>query len=167
MPHLHKLYDFVTSVFIVNRGAVLMVYHKRYNEWLPIGGHIEMDEDPEQALFREIKEECGLTVRILAQRPNIAHRGVKPIYTPNFVDVHRISDTHKHIAFIYIAVSNSRKVKLHEREHREYRWFTPNDIKKPKFKLIKSIMFYCRQALKASATRFAQPRRFRLRNLRG
>jgi 8-oxo-dGTP pyrophosphatase MutT (NUDIX family) len=148
MPHLHKLYDFVTSVFIVNRGAVLMVFHKKYKEWLPIGGHIEMDEDPEQALFREIQEECGLKVKILAPRPKIAHPGVKPIYTPNFVDVHRISDTHKHIAFIYNAVSRSRDVLLLEREHREYRWFTPRDIKNPKYKLIKSIRFYCRRALK-------------------
>ena len=91
MPHIHKLYDFVVTVFIVNRGRVLLIDHKKYDEWLPIGGHIELDEDPEMALIREIQEECGLKVRLLAGKPDIAHPGVKPIPTPSFVDVHRIT----------------------------------------------------------------------------
>ena len=56
MPHIHDLYDFVVSAFIVHKGKVLLIYHKRYHEWLPIGGHIELDEDPQEALYREIKE---------------------------------------------------------------------------------------------------------------
>ncbi len=47
MPHIHELYDFVVSAFIVHRGRVLLIYHKKYDEWLPIGGHVELDEDPE------------------------------------------------------------------------------------------------------------------------
>ncbi|MBP9865972.1 MAG: NUDIX domain-containing protein, partial [Candidatus Omnitrophica bacterium] len=54
-PHIHAQFDFVVSVFIIHKGRVLLVHHKSYDEWLPIGGHIEMDEDPEQALYREIK----------------------------------------------------------------------------------------------------------------
>ena len=83
MPHIHDLYDFVVSVFIVHKNKILLVYHKNYQEWLPIGGHIELNEDPEQALYREIQEECGLKVKILAETPPIRHRGVKPIPTPS------------------------------------------------------------------------------------
>lgn len=153
MPHIHEIYDFVVSIFIVHKNKILLIHHKKYKEWLPIGGHIELHEDPEEALYREIEEECGLKVRILATKPDIAHRGVKPILTPSYVDAHRISDTHKHIAFIYFAKSNSSKVRLHEREHSEYGWFTRQELSSKKLRLIKSIRFYCEEAFKAAKAR--------------
>jgi ADP-ribose pyrophosphatase YjhB (NUDIX family) len=52
MPHIHELYDFVVTVFIVHKDKVLLVHHPRYGKWIPMGGHIELDEDPEEALFR-------------------------------------------------------------------------------------------------------------------
>lgn len=150
MPHIHRDYDFVVSVFIVNRSRVLLVHHKRYDEWLPIGGHIELDEDPEQALFREIREECGLKVKILASKPAIAHRGVKPILNPSYVDVHAISEIHKHIAFVYFATAVHDRARLHEKEHREFCWFTAKEFQKPKYHISKSIRFYARRALAAA-----------------
>ena len=148
MPHIHELYDFVVSVFIVCRGRVLLIHHKKYREWLPIGGHIELDEDPEQALYREIGEECGLKVRILAETPAIGHPGVKPMPTPSYIDVHRISDRHKHIAFIYFGTARSSRVRLHSAEHAEYRWLRESELKDPRLGLTRSIYFYCQEALK-------------------
>lgn len=150
MPHLHERYDFVVSAFVVHRGRVLLVYHRRYEEWLPIGGHIELDEDPEQALLREIHEESGLPVRLTATAPPIAHEGVKPLPTPDFMDVHRISDTHRHIAFVYFAVAGHSRVILHEREHSEFRWVREKDLTGGDLRLTPSIQFYCREAFKAS-----------------
>ncbi|MBI4352786.1 MAG: NUDIX domain-containing protein [Candidatus Omnitrophica bacterium] len=157
MPHIHELYDFVVSVFIVHqerRGAerrALLVYHKKYREWLPIGGHIELDEDPEQALYREIEEESGLRVKILAETPPVRHKGVKPIPTPSFVDVHEIDRAHKHIAFIYCGTARTPAVRLHEREHAEYRWFNRKELADPKWGLTPSIRFYCLEAMKKAA----------------
>ena len=147
-PHIHELYDFVISVFIVHKDRVLLVYHKKYREWLPIGGHIELDEDPEQALYREIKEECGLKVRILSKAPAIGHRGVKPLPTPAFVDAHRISSTHKHVAFVYFGIASKSNVKLHEREHARFGWFSRRELGSRKLRLTKSIRFYCEEAFK-------------------
>ena len=150
MPHIHRLYDFVVSVFIVHKRKVLLVYHKKYDEWVPIGGHIDLDEDPEEALFKEIQEECGLPVRIRASKPSIAHSGVKPIFTPSYVDVHRITHTHKHIAFIYFATTTRADVKLHEREHREFRWVGEHALRSKELDLSRSILFYSLEALKAA-----------------
>ena len=147
MAHIHKLYDFVVTVFIVRAERVLLVYHKKYNEWLPIGGHVDLNEDPETALYREIREECGLKVTILASKPSIAHPGVKPIPTPSYMDVHRIKGVHKHIAFIYFGVSKRGHVKLHEREHREFRWVSRRELRDPDLDLTRSILFYCEKAL--------------------
>ena len=149
MPHIHKLYDYVVSVFIVHRQRVLLVFHKKYNEWLPIGGHVDLNEDPDQALYKEIREECGLKVKILANKPPVAHKGVKPLLTPSYMDVHRIKGVHKHIAFVYFGRANSDKVKLHEREHREFRWLNRQQLDDPQYRLTKSIHFYCREALEA------------------
>ena len=47
MPHIHEKIDFTVSLFIVQDGKVLVIHHKKLGQWLPIGGHIELDEDPE------------------------------------------------------------------------------------------------------------------------
>lgn len=150
MPHIHRLYDWVVSVFIVHRGKVLLCFHKKYQEWLPVGGHVDLDEDPEEALFKEIREECGLKVRILAEKPSVAHPGVKPVYTPSYVDVHRIKGVHKHIALIYFGTAASDRVRLCEREHAEYRWLSKRELGDPKLSLTRSIRFYCLKALEAA-----------------
>ena len=150
MPHIHRRYDFVVSIFIVHRARVLLCYHKKYREWLPVGGHVDLDEDPEQALFKEIREECGLKVRVLAKKPSIAHAGVKPVLTPSYMDVHRITRAHKHIALIYFGVSSNARVRLHTREHSQYRWVSAGQLTSRGLALTRSIRFYCRQALRCA-----------------
>ena len=76
--------------------------------------------------------------------------GVKPLYTPAYADVHRIKGVHKHIALIYFGISKSDKVKLEEREFREYRWLTAAQLDDPKLRLTRSIRFYSRKALAAA-----------------
>ncbi len=154
MPHIHRLYDWVVSAFIVHQDRTLLCYHKKYKEWLPVGGHVDLDEDPEEALFKEIREECGLKVKILADKPPIAHRGVKPVYTPSYVDVHHIKGAHKHIALIYFATAKSDRVKLLEREHKAYLWLTESQLDDPKLRLTRSIRFYCRKSLEAARRSF-------------
>lgn len=151
MPHIHELYDFVVSVFIVRRGRALLAYHKKYNEWLPVGGHIELDEDPMQALAKEVREECGLKLRLFAQAPKIAHRGVKPLPAPDYLDVHKIKGKHKHIALIYFARALNDEVRLEEREFREYAWLSKKELGLKKYKLTRSIRFYCERALERDA----------------
>ena len=60
MPHVHEKIDFTASVFIVNGDAVLLGKHEKFHRWLQPGGHIELDEDPNEAALREVKEETGL-----------------------------------------------------------------------------------------------------------
>lgn len=159
MPHIHKFYDFVVSCFVVYKAKVLLIHHKRYTEWLPLGGHIELNEDPEEALAREIAEESGLRVSIIGKRPDIAHSGVKPMITPPFVDVHKITDTHRHIAFVYFATTQSADVILHEKEHYAFKWFSKKDLYDRRYALSKSIRFYCLKAL-SSAKTFGSKSRF-------
>ena len=69
MPHRHEFMDCTVEAFVVHETRVLLISHRQLHTWLPLGGHIALDEDPEQALFREIREESGLAVDILSQKP--------------------------------------------------------------------------------------------------
>jgi len=148
MAHIHELIDFIVTAFIVYERKVLLVFHNQLQKWLPIGGHIELNEDPEQALFREIQEECGLEVEILSSKPDIGNEGRKPLLTPNYLDIHKISDTHRHTSLTYFARAKSDTVKLAEREHEDIRWFRKADLENPEFQIQEDIKFYAREALR-------------------
>lgn len=51
--------------FLVHKGRVLLHWHRRNAMWLPMGGHIEPDEDPVTAVLREVREESGVDAAII------------------------------------------------------------------------------------------------------
>ncbi len=65
MPHIHDTIDFTVEAFVVHNDKVLLRKHDKYKIWLSVGGHIELDEDPNQAAFREVKEEVGLDIELI------------------------------------------------------------------------------------------------------
>lgn len=69
MAHIHEKIDFTVAIFIVQNAKVLLILHRKLNKWLPVGGHIELDEDPEVAALREAKEESGFEVELVGERP--------------------------------------------------------------------------------------------------
>lgn len=58
---------FSSSAFVVNkeRNKMLGVYHLIYNGWIYPGGHADGEKDLLSVAIREIKEESGLTPKIL------------------------------------------------------------------------------------------------------
>ncbi len=114
-----------------------------------MGGHIELDEDPEQALFREIKEETGLEVEVLSSKPNIIQNDTKFVYAPRYIDVHGANPPHKHIALVYFAKSKNDKHVL-SAEHSDINWLGLEDLGNPKYALSESVKFYCREAIRAA-----------------
>ena len=61
MAHIHEKIDFTVAIFVVHQDKVLLIHHRNLNKWLPLGGHIELDEDPETAALREAKRRAGWT----------------------------------------------------------------------------------------------------------
>lgn len=139
--------DFVVNAFIVYKGKVLLILHKKLGSWMPIGGHIEPKEDTEQAILREIKEECGLKVKILSQKPS-QKTDTKFLYVPSYLDIHDISHNHKHIAFNYFAKTTSDRAKLNKNEHNDIKWFSKNDLGNKKYHIKRSVIFLAKEAIK-------------------
>lgn len=149
MGHIHENYDYVTTVFLVHDGKVLFANHPRYGKWVPIGGHIELDEDPEEALFREIKEETGLEAEILSEKPDvIPGSDTKLIFRPNYVDVYDANPPHRHIAFIYFARTKSDAF-VKSDEHVEIKWLNLEDLQDPAYDLTPTLKFYAAKAIEA------------------
>ena len=61
--------------FVVHEGTVALHWHSKLAMWLPAGGHIEANEDPIQAVLREIEEEFGLVASVLPLTRRVPYEG--------------------------------------------------------------------------------------------
>ena len=87
-------------------GATLLHWHGRVQAWLPPGGHVEANEDPVQAVLREVLEETGLEVEIVPSRADgVRFAAVEQIEPPRTILVEDVYDeavgSHQHIDMIY------------------------------------------------------------------
>jgi ADP-ribose pyrophosphatase YjhB (NUDIX family) len=155
MPHIHEKIDYAGDVFIVNGDAVLLRMHDKYNMWLPPGGHVELDEDMVEAAIREVKEETGLDVTLIGMTPsNIAGNevyGERELLIPEFINRHRVSDTHEHISFIYFGESDTRELDPAQGENRDgFKWFTREELDDSLFAVTERVRKYAHAALDAT-----------------
>jgi 8-oxo-dGTP pyrophosphatase MutT (NUDIX family) len=118
MAHLNYYLDLCVDTYIVNNGAVLLRLHDKYNYWGAPGGHIDPGEDVNEAALREILEEVGLKAELVGpcgwEKNDSDHN--KDLVPPIFVNRHKITDTHDHSAFIFVAKTNSREIDPQSKE---------------------------------------------------
>ena len=156
MPHIHEKIDFTVAIFVVHEEKILLIHHRKLDRWLPLGGHIELDEDPEQAALREAKEESGFDVKLLGERPPTTSPGTRALIAPRFLDIHRISETHEHIGMIYWARLEKNGARgatrpaaeLATEEHHDIRWCSRDDLENLSPPMTGAVKWYCQQALK-------------------
>jgi 8-oxo-dGTP pyrophosphatase MutT (NUDIX family) len=77
---------YTVSGIVLPDGRVLLIEHRKSGSALPPGGHINPGEDPVQALRREVREEVGIDVEVLAER-RFSHPGVGVVAAPFIHDV--------------------------------------------------------------------------------
>ena len=147
MPHIHDAIDFTVSLFVVRGAEVLLIHHRKLGQWLPLGGHVELDEDPEAAALREAREESGLEVELVGARPPVSGGGTRALIAPRFLDIHRISETHEHIGMIYFARPIAGETTLAPLEHHAIRWCDRAALDALQPPLSDAIRWYCARAL--------------------
>jgi len=153
MPHIHDQIDFTVEVFIVHNNKVLLRKHDKYGLWLSIGGHIELDEDPNQAALREVKEEVGLEVTLddRLRTLNPSEENYQELIPPYFLNRHRINEGHEHICLVYFAHFKKGEIINQGREASQaIRWFSQEELNFPE--LTDRIRQYAEAALKALKT---------------
>lgn len=150
MAHVNKLIDFTVEAFIVYKNTVLLRKHDKYHIWLGVGGHIELNEDPNEAALREVWEEVGLKVKIddslLPLRTK--KKRYKELIPPYFLNRHNITDIHEHVTLIYFAKSKSNKIIQSKDEFSDHcKWFTRKELEENQ-EIRKEIKVYALKALK-------------------
>ena len=70
MPHIHTLpgeHDATASAYIVRTDlgepAIMLHRHKKLDTMLQFGGHVELHENPLEAIAHELREESGYDFR--------------------------------------------------------------------------------------------------------
>jgi 8-oxo-dGTP pyrophosphatase MutT (NUDIX family) len=135
--------DLVVSAFVVHQHRVLLVHHRKLGLWLAPGGHVEKHEDPDQALFRELKEETGLgredlsPLTVVHVHPRAlkfqqamqedcgpGNHNRRQLLTPWLVEVHDFPPLpgHRHAAMVYLLRARRDDVVL-EADHHAIGWF--------------------------------------------
>lgn len=108
-PHL-------VSYFVpvdLTRRTLLLEEHLRSGLWLPPGGHVEVDENPRDAVRRECLEELGVDARFLADQPLLV----------TITETNR--EVHTDVSLWYaINLSQDESLQIDEREMASVRWLS-------------------------------------------
>jgi len=129
MPHIHEKIDWTVDVFIVHENKVLLRMHEKYLTLLSVGGHIELDEDPITAAKRECMEEVGLPITI--HSCSTVPASTEPDFTfleiPDGMNIHRVTETHKHISLVYFATAEHTNI-VPEHPDDTWEWLTKDQL---------------------------------------
>jgi ADP-ribose pyrophosphatase YjhB (NUDIX family) len=150
MPHIHEKIDFTAEASIVHKNKVLLRFHDKYKFWASVGGHVELHEDPNEAVIREIKEEVGLDAVLYDghQMFKFENEREKYLVQPIAMNRHDISPTHEHIGMVYFATSDSDKV-VPEKSDDQWKWVTKEELQNMDLKL--DMKFFAEKALEILA----------------
>lgn len=150
VAHIHEKIDFTASVYIVRENKVLLLKHKLLGIWLPPGGHIELDEDPNEAVVREAKEETGLDITLVGEKRSYnSPYKARELVPPRFLSRHFFdkTGTHEHVDMAYFAHADSGTVRP-EIEGGEIRWFTREEIEHNDLNIVEDVCNHALTALK-------------------
>ncbi len=149
MGHIHEKIDFTVSAYIVYEDKVLLVHHKKMGTWLQVGGHVELDEDTDEAILREIGEECGVEVEFLNDVEVVPLKLTKHLRHPHFLNIHDINKTHRHLDLGYVCFAKTADCKLEEDAHHDIGWFSADQIRE--LDMLENVRYFVLKALEIAA----------------
>lgn len=137
MAHIHDLYDFTVSFYIIHpdKDKICLHYHLKLKCWNQLGGHIELDEQPLESIERELREEAGLEPNDYSILPNANEpefHNVRTVPTPFKVLLYNYGgdSSHQHIDLPYVIQSHTDRLVPAENESQRIDWFTLEQMNK-------------------------------------
>jgi 8-oxo-dGTP diphosphatase len=122
-----------SAVVLDDSDQVLLVHHNKVGHWLYPGGHIERNEDPAQAVLREVREETGVEAVTIGE-PSFVHPAIRSLASPWSIIEMDVTDSkvgaHRHIDLVYVcrAVGNGGNVTAQIDEVGGARWVPVADV---------------------------------------
>lgn len=102
-PMQHMERHFTVTGFVSHEDRTALHWHW-LGMWLPPGGHIHPNEDPIEAVLREVREETGLAVEVIPTAAACSYRHPRQLPTPVTIGVYDIDapgQPHQHIDLVY------------------------------------------------------------------
>lgn len=142
MPHIHTApnqHDMTISAYIIrwedNEWKCLVHFHKKIEKLMQIGGHIELDETPWQAVAHELEEESGYmlsqldvlqhTADVVREHGSLSHP------TPFTMNTHDVGNDHYHSDLCYGFVASSTPAKkVAGDESADLRWMNIDEMER-------------------------------------
>lgn len=93
------------TALIVDGDRVLLHWHHRLGQWMPPGGHVEPEEDPVEALLREVREETGVMAQVVHQGERFPFDYPRQLPLPFMLLVECSAEggePHEHLDLIYL-----------------------------------------------------------------
>ena len=98
---------------------ILLVEHKKAKQWLPAGGHVEIDEDPFTTAKRELSEELSLTLEPLSDEPLFI----------TVRETQNMKKAHTDVSLWFVFLGDSRKPFVFDtHEMSSVRWFSLKEV---------------------------------------
>jgi 8-oxo-dGTP pyrophosphatase MutT (NUDIX family) len=128
---------YTATVYILSDAQprkALLVHHRKYDHWVPPGGHQEAWENPLETAIREVKEESGLEIAPYLEKPQRVDQDrvylPQPKYLAEFkIPAHKDELEHYHIDFEYVVYVPEQAVSHQEAEAKGIGWFTWDQLK--------------------------------------
>lgn len=118
----------VRAVIANDVGKFLLIQPHTYSadEWTLVGGGIEVNEDPLNAISREVKEEVGLSQYIEVKKSNIVHFFC---FSPKIIEKRSLNYDGQIAEIFWIKVDAKTDVRIQRSEIRNFCWVTFEEAK--------------------------------------
>lgn len=117
--------SFIVSIYAKRGGEVLLILH-RVHGWVPVGGHIEPNESPRDAVLRELREELGWEYGTdYTFAPSPLPLGQEGLLT---FEEHDGGPKGWHMNFVFVVDAKADGPKATCDEYTKHRWFGLKDF---------------------------------------
>jgi len=129
----------VTTIYLVNENNhVLLTWNKNLQTWIPVGGHIELGETPEDAILREVAEETGFEFEFM-HPASTESNGIVRVLKPHRIQIEKVPHHNYHMNVVFMGKCTKFNDKDKTDENEKLKWFSEEELNKIKDTMLENV----------------------------